>query len=207
MVASVDEPVGRWVCIDNGSGADAPGVIHLPANLGVSASWNLGIKLTIDAPWWAIVNDDIVFAPGDLAVLAAAMHEQPVIATLDGFSAFAINRPALEAVGWFDENFHPAYVEDCDYEYRARLARVPIIPLAGGLTHERSSTIADARWRKENHRTYPRQNDYFRAKWGGGIRGGETLDTPHGRGGSVADWTLDVGRLAELRWNDGTRSE
>src|SRR5512146_1915569 len=122
MLATVDMPCVRRIVIDNGGRlGDLPGVhvIRLPGNLGVGASWNLAMKVTPRAPWWAIVNDDIEFAPGDLAALAEAMDDPtPRLVALDGFSAFGINRGALDAVGWFDESFHPAYCEDADYEYR-----------------------------------------------------------------------------------------
>lgn len=202
LLASVDVAVGRRVVIDNGGSADVPDAIHLPANLGVGASWNLGLKLTIDAPWWLIVNDDVVFFPGTLARLVAQMADpSPRIVALDGFSAFGINTAALDAVGFFDENYHPAYVEDCDYEYRCRLAGVPIFSLVDArLQHERSSTIADPHYRKQNSRTYPANVQYHRDKWGGGARGGETLASPFGRGGALRDWTLDPARLRAQRW-------
>ena len=201
LLPSIDEPVGRLVVIDNGSGHPRPGAISLPANIGVAGAWNLGLKVTADAPWWAIVNDDVVFGPGDLLRLAHAMREpDPRIVTLDGFSAFAMNRAVLDAVGYFDEAFVPAYCEDCDYEYRCRRAGISILALDVGLQHERSSTIADPHYREQNARTYPRNLDYFRAKWGGGPRGNESYATPFDRGGSLADWTLDPRRFREQRW-------
>lgn len=200
MVASVDVPVGRWIALDNGNtGTEVPGVIHLPANLGVAASWNLGIKLTIDAPWWCIVNDDVVFAPGDLARLEQAMGSDPMLVTLDGFSAFGVNAAAIATVGWFDENYHPAYCEDADYEYRCRLTGVPIVAQAAGLQHRRSSTIAEPRWAAANARTYPANRAYYRTKWGGELRGGETLQSP--LKGGVRDWTLDFERLRDQAWD------
>ena len=42
-------------------------VIQPGHNLGVAASWNLGIKATPLADWWLICNSDIKFGPGDLA--------------------------------------------------------------------------------------------------------------------------------------------
>lgn len=203
MLASIDVPVGLRLIIDNGAGVtDADShVVRLPHNIGVAASWNLGMKATIGAPWWTIVNDDIVFAPGDLGRLIDAMEApSPRIGALDGFAAFGINHAALARVGWFDENYHPAYVEDCDYERRCALLDVPIIALPAGLHHERSSTIRHPRWGAANDRTYPANLAYHRAKWGGDIRGGERFATPFDTGGSASDWTLDPDRLVAQAW-------
>ena len=201
MLASVDVPVGQIIAVDNGGRAEVPGahVIRLPANLGVAASWNLGIKVTPDAPWWCVVNDDIVFAPGDLARLTAAMGGAD-LATMDGFAAFGISRACVERVGYFDENFHPAYCEDCDYEYRCRLAGVPIVPVPARLRHDRSSTIAEPRFGRQNARTYPENVRYFERKWGGPLRGGETFDSPFDAGGGVDEWTPDHARRRSQAW-------
>ena len=204
MLASVDVPVGITIVIDNGAGVDVPGahVIRMPANLGVAGSWNLAMKASPRAPWWAIVNDDVTFAPGDLAALARAMDVPgPRLVTLAGFSAFGINRDALRAVGWFDESYHPAYVEDCDYEWRCKLTDVPIIPLACGIQHRGSATIDHPRWGEANTRTAPANVAYHVAKWGGAPRGGECWTVPFD--GRPALYP-DPDRLADLAWFDPT---
>lgn len=199
MLASVDVPVGRRIVIDNGAGLDLEGVITLPHNIGVAASWNLGIKLTPRAPWWFITNDDIVYAPGDLARLCGLMADaSPRVVTLAGMASFGINRAALRAVGWFDEGFHPAYCEDADFEYRCRLAGVPMYPIPVALRHWTSSTIADPRYGRQNDRTYPANVDWFRRKWGGPLRGGEVFTRPFN--GDDPGPQPDIDRLAELGW-------
>lgn len=208
MFASVDVPIGLSIVVDNGADVAVTGshVIHLPHNIGVAAAWNLGIKVTPAAAWWAITNDDIVFASGDLASLVETMADPaPRVVTLDGFAAFGINRAALAIAGWFDENYHPAYVEDCDYERRCALLDVPIIAIPAGLHHERSSTIRNPHWGAENDRTYPANLAYHRAKWGGDIRGGERFATPFDASGSPAHWTLDPERLASQAWQEPVR--
>lgn len=199
MVASVDVPVGRWIILANGAEVKAPGTVHLPANLGVAASWNLGMKLSADAPWWFITNDDIVFAPGDLARLCDAMTDGELV-TLDGFAAFGISRDTVERVGLFDENYMPAYVEDCDYEYRCRLAGVPIVPIPSNLLHSRSSTIDLPEYRRQNARTYPENVAYHVAKWGGPPRGGERFDSPFDGGGAPDEWVVSLERRNRLAW-------
>jgi hypothetical protein len=208
MLASVDEPVGLKLVIDNGAGVpdlDA-WVVRLPANLGVGAAWNLALKLTPRAPWWAIVNDDVIFTQGDLGNLILAMRAPgPRIAVLDGFAAFGINAAALDRVGYFDENYIPAYCEDADMEYRCRLAGVTIVGVENRMVHERSSTIGLPEYRRQNARTYQANVDYHRRKWGGGLRGGENYPTPFNRGGGANEWTLDPARLRELGWETTMR--
>ena len=203
MLASVDVPVERVLVIDNGAGVDDVDawVIRIPGNLGVAGSWNLAMKTTPRADWWAIVNDDIVFAPGDLERLAEMMADPgPRIAVMDGFAAFGINRAALARVGYFDENFVPAYVEDCDMEWRARLVGVPIVRVEAGLLHNRSATISMPEYQRQNARTYPKNLDYFNRKWGGTPRGGEMYERPFNGPAGPSEWTLDPERLRELGW-------
>lgn len=57
-------------------------------------------------------------------------------------AVFAFNRTVLNAIGLFDEAFHPAYYEEVDYCYRARAAgtRVVYEPAAVAIHHESQST-------------------------------------------------------------------
>ena len=200
MLASIDVPVEQLLVIDNGAHIDADRghVIRMPGNLGIGASWNLAMKATPWAEWWAHINDDVIFAPGDLEKLAVAMADPaPHIATLDGFSAFGINRATLEAVGWFDENFHPAYLEDCDYRWRCHLADVPIVEIEARLRHDRSSTIADPFYGDQNSRTYRLNYDLYLDKWGGRAMGGERYAEPFN--GMTAEH-LCIERLKDQAW-------
>lgn len=207
---SIDE---RWpvVVIDNSDGDEIaavceryPGDLRLvcpPANLGVAASWNLVIRSFPDEPWWCIANADTQLAPDDLAHLADEMAQGgPRWVGMNGdWRVFGLSSEAVDTVGLFDENFHPIYCEDADYEYRCTLAGVPWYFIDGGATHEGSAAIRSG-YGAENARTYPANRTYYEAKWGGPLRGGETFASPFDRGGSVRDWTLDLWRLRELRW-------
>lgn len=210
---SIDHPIETLVVIDNspdGQMGDialsAPEcvrdvrVTEPPSNLGVAASWNFIIRTAPKAAWWAIANADTVFGPGDLERLAVEM-EQPGprwVGMCGDWRVFGINREAVETVGFFDENFHPVYLEDCDYEYRCTLAQVPWYFLDGTSTHLGSHALRH--YRERNNRTYPANVRYFASKWGGSHRGGEVFTSPFGRGGSVRDWSLDLSRLRDLAW-------
>ena len=214
-IASIDHPVEHLLVIDNsGTGGIADGieppdlvrhyfVAEQPANLGFGGSINYAIKAYIDQPWWVIANIDTLLGPGDLERLAAEMEKPgPRMVGIVDWRVFGENFAFLEAVGWWDENYHPAYVEDVDIEYRARLAGVPQYVIDGTTSHVGSVCYADGGNpnRRHNERTYPANRAYHVAKWGGDIRGGETYSTPFNRGGSIRDWTLDPKRLRDHQW-------
>lgn len=205
MLASIDVEVGEIVVIDNGGVVTRSdvSVIRPEHNLGVAASWNAIARATPDAAWWAIVGFDVTFAPGDLDRLTKHMETTGGCALLGGFSAFGWDHAAIEGAGWFDENFHPAYFEDNDYDYRCRLANVPLVGLPAGLAHRISSTIGSSvTYSRENARTFPYNALYYKQKWGGLPRH-ERFTTPFNEGGDIRAWTLDAKRLDGLRWNHG----
>lgn len=211
-LASIDVEVCRLLVIDNsrdgsiGDAAEAFGaeIIDVGANLGVAASWNLAIKANPTAPWWAIANVDIEFAPGDLGMLVRHMaRPEPAVGCLAAFGAFGINAECIERVGWFDENFAPIYCEDADYEYRCALMGVEIRHLPSATGHAEGGSVtyrSDDRYARANARTYPANVAYYEAKWGGPLRGGERFTTPFDAGGSPADWTLHLRRLRDQQW-------
>lgn len=210
MLATVDEPVGRLVIVDNGGVVSDetierwPGevvVIDAGHNLGFAASVNLIIKSTPKAPWWAIANADIKLAPGDLGRLAEAMPGPgPRWVGIVDWRIFGLTAECVETVGFWDENFVPAFCEDADYEWRCHLAGVVPVRLDGATEHTRSVTLEVPRYAEANARSFPANCAYYRAKWGGGHRGGERFTTPFDAGGSVGDWRLDLSRLRDLTW-------
>jgi GT2 family glycosyltransferase len=136
MVDSIDYPVARLLIIDNGGHADPAityeteyvervSVVSLPSNLGVSGSWNLGVKLLPHDRVWHFTSDDVVFHPGGLANLAKA---KPGELTLSRdwpyWHTFALGEDIVRRVGLFDERLYPAYFEDNDYLARCAIAGV-----------------------------------------------------------------------------------
>lgn len=208
LIDSIDVRVEQTIVVDNGKLFDLYGsesklsVIQPGHNIGVSASWNLVMQVTPHAPWWLLVNNDVTFGPGDLAILAQTIDpELAAIYQMPSFSAFAMTQPGLTAVGYFDENFHPAYNEDLDMNRRAQLAGVPVIAVPFTGTHVGSATIySDARYRFRNGFTHPANDEYYARKWGGPKEGGETFTTPFNQGGHVGDWRLDPERLRNQAW-------
>ena len=215
MLDSIDHPVDRVIVIDNGDVIDpfiggrrmAPYHVRVIApghNLGVGASWNLGIKATALASWWLIANFDLEWGPGDLQRLEEAIEPRSAtVYRMFGYAAFALTPPAVHEIGWFDENIHPAYNDDLDYDRRRELAGVRAVETGFTGTHVGSATIhSDPNLRRYNGFTHGRNDAYYAAKWGGAKQGGETFSTPFDRHGHVGDWRLDINRLREQSWPD-----
>jgi hypothetical protein len=211
MLRSIDHPIDTIVVIDNGDvtvdwdmGHDMvlDRVIRPGHNLGVAASWNLGIKVTPQAPWWLIVNHDIEFGPGDLGRLEEAVDPRAgAVYFMFGMASFAITRPTLQAAGWADENIHPAYDEDLDWHRRMQLAGVVTVETGFTGKHVGSATImSDPVLRAANGATHGANDAYYAQKWGGPKAGGETFQTPFDKGGHQGDWRLDIERLRNQAW-------
>jgi len=168
-------------------------------NRGVSRSWNEGAlaAYAAGADVVLIANDDIVFSPGDIDKLAgkalrcrghyivscAGYHQRfgRRIPSL-GYSCFALNPIAFETLGCFDENIFPAYCEDQDYAYRARLAVLSEENCAETLPYHAGSAaiFSDPGLRAQNSLTHARNLDYYRRKWGG-EGGAERFTCPFGK--------------------------
>ena len=186
MISSIDRPVDQTIVIDNGGKViwdmiERTGrVIRLGHNIGVSASWNLGIKVTPHAAWWLIVNDDITFGPGDLERLEQTVDpSSPILYYMLGMAAFAVTPSLIDQVGWFDEGFINAYNEDLDYSRRCDLWGADRVEVGFTGTHIGSATIyADPALRDWNHQSHMANDRYYALKWGGQKQGGETYPLP-----------------------------
>jgi GT2 family glycosyltransferase len=183
-------------------------------NMGVAASWNYIIKSNIKDPYWLIVSDDVWFAPGDLAKIVEAADVYAKLGNIGKihcFSdcAFVMFPHGVRTVGWFDENFYPAYCEDCDWNRRADLLGVKRVDLKGlGMGHgeevngkmEGSRTVnATPELAQENAKTYERNIWYYIQKWGG-RPGEETFLHPFNNPvRAMSDWQLgfDFRRLQQ----------
>lgn len=176
MLDSVDVPVKHLLVIDNGQGADLRfsdlfekvTVLDMPANLGVSGSWNLGIKSFPYAYRWFIASNDVVFEPGALEQLSHARRDE---ITLTGdaphWQAFVLGDEAVAEIGLFDESLFPAYFEDNDYTRRAEFLGVNIRLVDIKIKHDNSSTIK-AGYQEKNEVTYFRNQKYYQSKIDGG---------------------------------------
>jgi hypothetical protein len=104
----------------------------------VSEGWNMGLKAFPTSNWFLVCNYDVEFMPGQLKEFSF-LFEQDMTATPNsikrirryefahvnwqniapaGYNLFAISRDLLGRIGYFDENFFPAFFEDSDFEQR-----------------------------------------------------------------------------------------
>ncbi len=166
-------------------------------NRGLAKSWNEGLIEAYDqgADTVVIANDDLVMTHNDLLVLAQAAVEHPECGVIvaEGFNVRmdeqqqlqfavpAINRSALEQIGYFDENFTPIYFEDSDYSRRAALAGVKFYNAGTtGIIHTGSATVgAVDELRLQNNTTFRLNYEFYCRKWGGSP-GQETFTYPFG---------------------------
>ena len=202
LVRSIDVEYATLVVVDNSEDQRAERLIReemnrtplpvwwatLPRKGSVAASWNaiagayLSARVLTDP--LIISNDDVVFHPGTLQSMINFHHAHPdyaVALSTAQWSCFLWDLPfCLERVGLFDEAFHPAYFEDCDYSYRLCLAGIPQLECDFPVTHQGSQTIGKYRedeMEVKHHRHFRRNRAYYRSKWGG-VNGAETYTRP-----------------------------
>lgn len=145
-------------------------VMHSGQNIGVAASWNtmLTDMKSMGMDYGLMLNDDIV-----LSERITQIHEfinrknKPQFARiLNDWSIFLISMETFQKVGLFDENFYPAYFEDCDYQYRMKLAKIEtdypnfLLPAV----YRTSSSIKADPSLNDN---YLNNKSYYEKKWGG----------------------------------------
>jgi GT2 family glycosyltransferase len=121
-LSSIDYPVDNILVIDNSNSYknDDVTVLNMPSNIGVAASWNLGIKCHPRSPYWVFMGSDVEWLPTSLQKVAALSGPERFLISNYGFNAFSLGSSFVKNVGLFDENYYPAYYEDEDYENRAR---------------------------------------------------------------------------------------
>lgn len=193
---SLDYPIDQLVIVNNGEDSSVQDaidkisqqcselILHKPRNnLGVAGSWNWIIKQT-SAQWCLLVNSDMTFHPNTLQFLARTIwdnylhsgliHCTPVEQPQNGYSLFSISQWLYDKVGSFDENFYPAYMEDCDYNYRCKLSGLQgqIIENVNVIHGEEpfwgSTTIhSNPHFLKMNQVTHRNNFRYYLEKWGG----------------------------------------
>ncbi len=136
LADSIDYPLKARVAFNNGNPGALDGFRDSHAdwivkesafgNLGVAGSWNQCAKMFPEEPSWLLMNDDAYFLPGYLERIVKCAREnenQPIIHLnhSNAFYCFVHTQVGKKLFGEFDENFWPAYMEDCDMRVRHRL--------------------------------------------------------------------------------------
>jgi len=86
------------------------------------------------------------------------------------FSCFCISNKCVDSIGLFDENFHPAYFEDCDYARRFLLKDREITKIHNcDYIHDHSTTMKKYNHEQlqEHHARFAANKLYYIHKWGG----------------------------------------
>jgi len=162
---------------------------------------------TLAFPYYAVLNNDIILQDDTLAKMMAVL-DQPNIALSTAFntndktqtpadffykkpakefeltdapdfSCFMLKKETIDKIGYFDENYYPAYFEDNDYHYRIRLAGQRAVKISNALYfHYGSQTIKDGPDIKRlSDSRFLINQAYFVKKWGG-LPGQEIYKTP-----------------------------
>ncbi|HXO21402.1 MAG TPA: glycosyltransferase [Thermoanaerobaculia bacterium] len=190
-------------------------VLDQERNLGVAGSWNLILKTGVERGHEVVFlgSNDTFLYPGSLAsVLEREKGPDEMVWHIHAWNFFALHARAVERVGWFDENFYPAYKEDQDYTYRCdRLAgvrRVQAHHTPGvGADHLESQTIrSDALYAARNFHTHSLWNTrYYWQKWGGDF-GAERFLHPFDQQERDWRWWPDPGATIDERdWDRDRR--
>lgn len=176
-------------------------------NIGVAAAWNDGLEKAMGADVAIVVNDDVEFHSGTIAMLADALDDFDLISAVampdpprwseehgfPDFACFAV-KPAdfVEKFGMFDENFYPAYFEDNDMVYRIKLGGGRQgVHMSAGINHPGSVTQNWGGQRVVSHEKFESNRDYYVTKWGGRPHE-EIYERPFNgiSGKTYKDWTL-----------------
>jgi len=205
-------------------------IINIGFNRGVAEAWNDALEYGYESNNYQhilLINSDIKLGSGDLDRMIAFSNAKPdkLIAIngtrgrigdwepenlSHGMACMIIPKIAFDQIGYFDENFFPAYLEDCDYYIRLWLSRNlgPIKPgfntgcdpdspltecvLSGKTHHEGSSVIYSSKdLFSRNQRTHGANFKYYIAKWGG-LNYHETYDCPFGEDGKEVGLGLKI---------------
>jgi GT2 family glycosyltransferase len=169
LLASIDYPVEDLVIVDNSGKQEYKPVkpelvkrmwlIQVPHGLGYGGGLNLIVKTTPFAPYWVLLNDDSVLAPGALEKIANEADPNTInfLNIMPKWSGFVLGEKVVKDVGLFDERFHPIYFEDNDYERRIIHAGFEAKFIHASLAHDNSSTLASG-FHSQNDTTFGRNH-------------------------------------------------
>ena len=151
----------------------------------VASSWNKGMSIALEKGFnhAIIANDDTRLVEGSLSTLIHETAHGKIFAFPrdigSSFAFFAVNIKMMKNLGEFDERFSPAYFEDNDAIYRAKLAKLDYSFSNDVLVeHEGSATqFKNPQNPVVSHEMFRGLQDTYVQKWGG-LPGSETYTTP-----------------------------
>ena len=158
--------------------------VHRGMNLGVAHSRNIGVRALMesDDTHLAICSQSVVFGRNGGRELKEMLGDEWGAEYVGlGWHLNMFTRKFFEAFGFFDENFHPAYMEDTDALYRMGLLDMPS-PRENGRSrpyYTIDATCPDAGALKDGKATvdFAELETYYTLKWGG-LQGQEKFERP-----------------------------
>ena len=157
-------------------------VWHCPVNLGLKATWNLGLRRMMEDnnDFLVILSPSAVFDKSIGHFIQEIEYQEDFIqrcryiATTNAhLHCFAHTKRCVELGGYFDENFYPLFYGDCDWMQRAKFNGVLKESIYCGLdnvVHSAGISLsvkADERLMACHMLNAQRRNDYYIKKWGG----------------------------------------
>jgi hypothetical protein len=182
-------------------------VEQVDGNFGVAGSWNRILDhFQGDC---LICNSDIEFTPMVLREALQKIRGRPELTLqwLYSHACFYAARDFTAKLGWFDENFYPAYHEDQEMTLRRIQLGVLAanVPSAGGerVRHGGSQTLqaASPAQRRFIQVAMKRAGEYLRRRWGALPPPGVAPEHRHPFHDSrldPSDWVLDLPARASL---------
>lgn len=175
LLRSIDYPLKHLLIIDNGGRLSLDGipdmveqvtVLNMPSNMGVSTSWNIGIKSFPFDDRWFICSDDVVFEPGALEdwYNLSHPHRLQICKEWPHWQFFVIGEEIVGNVGLFDEAIHPANFEDDEYMWRCLQLGYEIGYIEVDHHHENQGTVFHDDYKEKNNKTYTLNESYFNDK-------------------------------------------
>ncbi len=136
----------------------------------LAACWNRGLRVfwATGAREVLVINNDVELRPDTYRLLK--QHEKPFITAVSvndpaqmgtpgdrnnwdlspterphpDFSAFLISKAVTDKVGYFDEDYYPAYCEDCSYHMRMHRAGINAVCVDLPFYHAAAQTLKGA---------------------------------------------------------------
>ena len=162
-------------------------------NRGLSRSWNDGIINAFNdaCEICILANDDCFFEEAAFSFLLDAckesegdifyvMSKESSTLVHSGFALAILTPRLVEKIGYFDENFFPAYYEDIDYVIRIRLSGLREVTFSDIIIHHvRNGSTKDDKFREMINYSKIINREYIIRKWGNGAEKCEpTFCTP-----------------------------
>ncbi len=137
---------------------------HHPENLGVSRAWNIGAHRVVEEKldYLIMLSAAIVFNQG-MDDFLPKLTDPKGVESQFSYHLIAVGRPTFETIGYFDENFYPAYYDDSDWIQRTKLAGISFPHVDVDATRQGIALTLQSGLLTVNMGAV---KDYFVKKWG-----------------------------------------